>query len=184
MTTEAYGVPFCLSAITTANLAHAVGRDTIPQPGFPRYKVYVPNHQRVLVKESAQFDRLDLIQDSRVFPEWLSTHANEITLLLPSSTVPELLRDHVLTDGVVVWSLWPGYLKEPSGQRLQKTLQAAGVGFALDHTSGHAPVADLQRLAEAMQPGRLVPIHTEAADRYGEFFTNVEFHDDGEWWEV
>jgi hypothetical protein len=29
-----------------------------------------------------------------------------------------------------------------------------------------------------------VPIHTEAADRYVEYFKNVEPHHDGEWWEV
>jgi len=168
----------------TATLAHAIGRDTIPQPGFPNYKVYVPNHQRVLVKESGEFDRMDLIRECRVFPEWLATHANEVTLLLPSSTACELLRADVLANGVVAWSLWPGYLKEPSGTRLQQALKKAGVTFVLDHASGHAPVADLQRLVAGLQPSRLVPIHTEAADRFGEFFDNVEFHDDGEWWEV
>ena len=168
----------------TATLAHAIGRETIPQPGFPDYKVYVPNHQRVLVKESGQFDRMDLIRSCRTFPEWLAENVGKVTLLLPSSTIPELLRAGVLAHGVVIWSLWPGYLNEPSGKRLKTSLQAAGVPFVLDHASGHAPVADLQRLADALQPTRIVPIHTEAADRYGEFFKNVELHDDGEWWGV
>jgi ribonuclease J len=168
----------------TATLARATGRETIPQPGFPGYKVYVPNRQRVLVKQSGQFDRMDPIGECRVFPEWLAGHGNQVTFLLPSSTVPELLRADVLTQGLVVWSMWPGYLKEPSGRRLQETLKAAGVPLVLDHASGHAPVADLQRLANALEPWRLVPIHTQAADRYGEFFPNVEFHDDGEWWET
>jgi ribonuclease J len=168
----------------TATLADAIGRDTVPHPGFPNYKVYVPNHQRVLVKESGQFDRMDLIRDCRVFPEWLVTHANEVTLLLPSSTVPELLRADVLANGVVVWSLWPGYLWERNGKRLLGVLKAAGVPFVLDHASGHAPVGELQRLAGALQPTRLVPIHTEGAERYTEFFRNVEPHHDHEWWDV
>ena len=42
----------------TATLAHAIGRPTIPQPGFPDYKVYIPNRQRVLVKQSGEFGRL------------------------------------------------------------------------------------------------------------------------------
>ena len=79
-------------------------------------------------------------------------------------------------------SLWPGYLKEPSGRRLVESLRRAELPFVLDHASGHAPVADLKRLAEALQPSSLVPIHTEAADRYGGIFKNVTRHDDGEWW--
>jgi ribonuclease J len=168
----------------TATVADATSRSTIPQPGFPRYKVYVPNRQRVLVKESGQFERLGLIQGCRVFPEWLRSHAHEVTLLIPSSSAPELLKAHALKNGVVVWSLWPGYLKEPNGKRLQQALKAAGVPFVVDHASGHAPVADLRRLANALHPTRLVPIHTEGSGRYAEFFEDVEVHADGEWWQV
>jgi ribonuclease J len=168
----------------TATLSHAIGRPTIPQPGFPDYKVYIPNRQRVLVKQSGEFDRLEFIRDCRVYPEWLLTNRHTVTLLMPSSTVPELLRANALHDGVVVWSLWPGYLSEPSGARMRRTLEAAGVPFVLDHASGHASVTDLQLLATALRPGKVVPIHTEAGDRFDEYFADVEAHSDGEWWEV
>jgi ribonuclease J len=168
----------------TATLAHAIGRPTIPQPGFPDYKVYIPNRQRLLVKQSGEFDRLELLRGCRVFPEWLLTNRHKVTLLMPSSTVPELLRANALDDGVVVWSLWPGYLGEPSGARMRRTLAAAGVPLVLDHASGHASVTDLQLLATALRPGKVVPIHTEAGDRFDEYFADVEAHRDGEWWEV
>lgn len=169
----------------TAAVATATGRDTIPQPGFPLYKVYVPNRQRVLVKVSGQFERLDLIQQCRVFPNWLSRNASDVTVLLPSSAVNEMLKAKALTSsGMVVWSLWPGYLKDGGSKKLIKALEEAGVPFVLDHASGHAPVGDLQRLVHALMPHRLVPIHTEAADRYGDYFKNVELHSDDEWWEV
>jgi ribonuclease J len=168
----------------TATLAHEIARSTIPQPGFPDYKVYIPNRQRVLVKQSGEFDRLEFIRGCRVFPEWLLTNRHEVTLLMPSSTVPELLRANVLHDGVVVWSLWPGYVNEPSGARMRRTLEAAGVPLIFDHASGHASVTDLQLLATALRPGKVVPIHTEAGDRFDEYFADVEAHSDGEWWEV
>jgi ribonuclease J len=119
-----------------------------------------------------------------VFPEWLLTNRHKVTLLMPSSTVPELLRTDTLHDGVVVWSLWPGYLSAPTGARMRQTLDAADVPFVFDHASGHASVADLQLLAAALRPGRVVPIHTEAGDRFDEYFADVEAHSDGEWWEV
>jgi ribonuclease J len=168
----------------TASLAHEIARPTIPQPGFPDYKVYIPNRQRVLVKQSGEFDRLEFVRPCRVFPEWLLTNRSKVTLLMPSSTVPELLRADALQDGAVVWSLWPGYLNEPSGARMRRSLEAAEVPFVLDHASGHASVADLQRLATALRPGRVVPIHTEAGDRFDQYFDDVEPHRDGEWWAV
>ena len=45
-------------------------------------------------------------------------HASEITFLQPTSAVPELLRSGVLEDGLTVWSMWPGYLKESGGRSL------------------------------------------------------------------
>jgi len=166
----------------TASLARAIGRNTIPQPGFPDYKVYVPNRQRVLVKTSGEFDRIGLVRGSRVYPEWLAEHAGEVTLLQPSSATAELLRAGVLTGGSVVWSMWPGYLKDPSGKRLIESLEGTGVPFARDHASGHASLADLRRLATALDPGRVVPIHTEGAAHYEKLFGQAEPHSDGEWW--
>lgn len=168
----------------TASVVSAIGRTSIPQPGFPGYKVYVPNRQRVLVKTSGQFARTGLVQACRVYPEWLTEHAGELTLLQSSSAVPELLRSGVLAGGKVVWSMWPGYLRDASGQRLQERLANAGVPLTVEHASGHAGVGDLTRLVAAMQPTTVVPIHTEGADRYQELFPSVERHADGEWWRV
>jgi ribonuclease J len=51
----------------TATIAAATKRETIPQPGFPRLRVYVPNRQRILVKESAEFERVTAIRPHRIF---------------------------------------------------------------------------------------------------------------------
>ena len=168
----------------TASIVAAIGRSSIPQPGFPGYNVYVPNRQRVLVKTAGQFDRMDLVRGCRAFPEWLAEHAGEITLLQPSSAVPELLRSGVLTGGKVVWSMWPGYLRDAGGKRLVRSLASAGVPFVIDHSSGHASTADLMRLVEAMEPLVVVPIHTEGAERYPDLFSSVVGHADGQWWQV
>jgi ribonuclease J len=166
----------------TASVACAVGRQTIPQPGFPDYRVYVPNRQRVLVKMSREFDRMAVIRACRVYPEWLAEHAGHVTLLLPSSANAELLSAGALAGGQVVWSMWPGYLKDPSGKRLIETLETAGVAFALDHASGHASLTDLQRLVRVLKPAKVVPIHTEAPDQYKHLFERAQPHKDGEWW--
>jgi len=52
------------------------------------------------------------------------------------------------------------------------------------HTSGHASIDDLKRYAEALNPAKIVPIHTFVPDKYKELFNNVQLHAEGEYWEV
>ena len=83
----------------------------------------------------------------------------------------------------MVWSMWDGYLDEPSGQRLHAALQAANTPLIQHHTSGHATPADLLRLVRALRPDAVVPIHTEAPDAYAATIGDlVQFHPDGTWW--
>jgi ribonuclease J len=52
------------------------------------------------------------------------------------------------------------------------------------HTSGHASISDLQRLARAINAKTVVPIHSFEAERFPEFFENVTIKQDGVWWNV
>lgn len=94
-----------------------------------------------------------------------------------------MIRSEVLVGGCVVWSLWDGYLQGATGDRLKKTLTAAGVPLVHLHTSGHASPTDLRRLVAAVRPGVVVPIHTEAPEAYGSTFdAPVALRPDGQWW--
>lgn len=53
------------------------------------------------------------------------------------------------------------------------------VNFVYAHTSGHAPVEDLQRLAAALKPKTLIPIHTEYAGEFSKSFEHVMTLKDG-----
>lgn len=163
----------------------AATRPTIPQPGFTGLRVYVPQRQRVLVKQSGEFERVNRIREHRVFGEELAATSGRFMLHVPSSTGFELVRAGVLdAAGVAVWSLWDGYLSTPSGRRLRSMLDQHGIALRSMHTSGHASVTDLRRLVEAIRPGRVVPLHSEATPRFVELFPGVELHLDGEWWDV
>lgn len=174
----------CVVDLYGATVAAAT-RDTIPQAGFPELRVFVPQRQRVRVKESQEFERTATIRAHRVFPEELVGHPERFVLHVPSSTAAELVRSSVLDErGVAVWSLWNGYLRDRSGQRLRALLDEHSISLVHVHTSGHASVTDLKRLVAALAPRRVVPIHSEATERFEELFPRVERHADGEWWEV
>lgn len=168
----------------TATVARATGRSTIPQPGFDGLAVYVPRRQRRRIIATREFNRIAAISDIRRYPEDLATERGKLAYLGTSSTAAELIEAGALRDGAVVWSLWDGYLREPAGLRLRQLLDEAAVPLVHHHTSGHASVADLKRLAAAFAPARVVPIHSEASDRFAEHFPRVDLHGDGEWWEV
>jgi ribonuclease J len=103
---------------------------------------------------------------------------------------PAMVTDIDLTPGAwtnarMIWSQWNGYLQTAASQAFQAKLVERGVPLEIIHTSGHASIADLKRLADAMAPGVLVPVHTFEGDRYQELFgQNVIRRTDGEWWEV
>lgn len=168
----------------TATVATATGRDSLPHPRVDRLAVYVPQRQRVLVKRAEEFDRVSSIRPIRLFREDLAADPGKYVYLGTSSTCDELLDARTLEGGTVVWSLWTGYLKDSSGAAMRAKLDAAGVPLVVHHASGHASPEDLRRLADAFAPARVVPIHSEATDKFGEHFERVELHPDGEWWEV
>jgi ribonuclease J len=165
-----------------ASVARATQRPkTIPQPEWPEVRIYVSNAQRVKVKETGEFDRVNEIRDARIFPDELAREPARFALLYRASMGPELERAGCLEGARALWSQWEGYLAEPSGKRAKEWLDVRKIPLEVIHTSGHATVADLRRLADAFADARLVPIHTDHPDQFAAEFGRAEPHDDGEW---
>jgi len=167
-----------------ASVAAATGNQRIPQAGFDNLRVYVPQRQRVLVKTSGEFARVNDIRFARIFPEELAARAGELVLTFRASMMREVASAGCLDAATAVWSMWRGYLDRPEQRRLLQFFESHGIPLVIHHTSGHAWLADLQRFARALAPRRVVPIHTQAPERFTEFFENVDLRRDGEWFEV
>ena len=172
----------------TADIAESTGRPSIPTIGqdWPRVHVYALLRQRVRVKQSGEFERVSHVRHRRLYAEQLRERAAGLVLFgAYQSEIQSMIRDGLLTDGAVIWSMWDGYLDQPSGQRLQAALASAKVPLIHHHTSGHATPADLARLVQALKPDAVVPIHTEAPGAYAAAVGgSVQPHADGDWWTV
>jgi ribonuclease J len=168
----------------TAGIAAATGRSTIPQAGWNRVRVFVPQSQRIRVKQAEAFERVRGVRASRIYPEDLAAVASRTVMTFRGSMTADLERAHCLTGAHAVWSMWAGYLDTDSGRRLTAWLVDHGIPLTLCHASGHATVEDLQRLGAAMGATSVVPIHTDAPERFEGLFANVTRHPDGEWWAV
>jgi ribonuclease J len=167
-----------------ASIASATKRETIPQADWERVRVFVPRLQAIAVKRSEQFGRVNKISSSRIYPEELAEDPSNWVISFRTSMAGELADGGALTQAQAVWSMWAGYLQGESGERTRKEFERLGIGLEVIHASGHAKVEDLQRLAKAIGADRVVPIHTDAPERFDGFFERVEARVDGEWWEV
>lgn len=61
---------------------------------------------------------------------------------------------------IILYSMWDGYRTKP-GSTIPDFLSLAGRWDSL-HTSGHASKKDIQMLIEKVNPGMIIPIHTDS----------------------
>lgn len=154
--------------------------DSIPQFDWPLVRVkYWQYHADCLVKAGKR-DFLYEVRAAKIEMQEIGQRGREVVMLAKSNRLLSVLADHLpRTDTLeLIWSMWPGYL---TGDDIvsrfcdERKLQLRHI-----HTSGHAPTEDLQRLARALRPKQLIPIHTFERERYAELFDNVHMTEDGE----
>ncbi len=169
-----------------AEVLRATGYDSIPKPdaNWSNIAVYIPQRQRVALKNAGIASLVDGYRSFRIWPEQLSELAPKAVMLLRGWMMSDLDRASALSGARVFWSQWDGYLKDGGGLRLKQDCEARSIPFEIVHTSGHAGPGDLKRLASAISPRRLIPIHTFERERYPSLFSNVELVEDGQWLEA
>jgi ribonuclease J len=167
-----------------AEVLRATGNPNIPQSNWPHVALYVPHYQRVQIKKSGRFDLLEAHNAQRIFAEDLAALAPKAAMLFRPAMLRDLDRAGCLASAQAIWSQWVGYLKKASGETLLVALAERNIPLTQAHTSGHASIVDLKRLANAVAPKALVPIHTFEADQFPTHFDDVVLKQDGAWWEI
>jgi ribonuclease J len=168
----------------TAAILEATGNPNIPQSNWPDVALFVPQAQRIQIKENAWFDLLKHHAANRIFIENLREVQNKSVLLFRPLHCRDLERGNCLKGAAYIYSQWEGYWEQDSYKKLKEWLERNAIPKISIHTSGHASPKDLKKIVEAINPAKVVPIHTYFPKRYNEIFSNVEAHDDGEWWNV
>ena len=168
----------------TANILKCIGNDRLPQPGWKDFFVFLPRFQRRIIKDRQLFDFAKSFSFCRIYPEQLKSMRSNIVMLFRPSMVKDIEWAECVDDTVLIYSLWPGYLREPRLQWFLEWLKHNQIPIEYCHTSGHASVSDLRRFASAMKPKKLVPIHSFEPEAYTELFENVELRKDEERWQI
>jgi len=109
-----------------------------------------------------------------------------MVLKLPVSAMDriagQLKKQTPLADACFIYSMWAGYLEKDdyyTGFCDKYQLRLKKV-----HVSGHAYRNALKKLASALKPDLLIPVHTLSADKFDTFFDNVVQLDDGSTFEL
>ncbi|MGF7162824.1 ribonuclease J [Rhodoligotrophos appendicifer] len=167
-----------------AEILRSTARHSIPKVGFPSLKVFLPKWQRFFLVSTGIASIVDSYKDHRIWPENLKSEAKGTVMLIRPWMIHELGHLNSLDGSIAIWSQWEGYLRDGKGAEFKTVCDSHEIPLKLIHTSGHASIPDLQRLAKAVNAERLVPIHTFQRDQFPNLFDNVTVLDDGEWMEV
>ncbi len=159
--------------------------DDIPQPSDPDVLLWFPWIQR----ENLINNRLGSVMKNhekwkKPLKDFSSDIPHSVMMLRPPFR-KEIQNNADLSDSVWVYSMWKGYLErsEPL-QNLKQWTEDNEIPLKFRHTTGHAQIEDLKRLARALSPQVLIPIHSYHRELFLDYFGNVHSLEDGEKFEV
>lgn len=168
----------------TAAILEATGNKNIPQSTWSDIALFVPQLQRIQIKNNSWFELLKHHSQNRIFINNFADAPDRSTLLFRPLFQVDLDKADCLKGAVYIYSQWEGYWEQGSYNKTQNWLAKHNIPKVSIHTSGHASPEDLKQLVAAINPHRVVPIHTFYPEKYVDLFTNVELHSDDDWWEV
>jgi len=179
--TKRTGRKFIIDFYTAEILERLKSFARLPQPSWREIRVSYPQFSARRFEKLGLKDILDKHRPNGI--RW--TRINEIesqaVMLIRSGFLWDLKKFLDLKNASWIYSMWPGYFERSKPLRnLKAFLEEKNAHYEYLHTSGHAKLADLKRLTDAMAPEMVIPIHTFHAKRFKDFFPDVRMVDDGE----
>lgn len=176
------GRTFVADAYMAALIRAAAMRRLPDLLGHPNVRIFLPAAQKRMIVRERAFALIEPYRAQRIYARELCAHPERHVMMFRASMANEAARLS-LQGGALIYALWPGNLTRDRID-LRAFVQAHGMAFHLLHSSGHADVEDLRRLAQSVAPRRLIPIHTEAPDAVGRLHRSYVAVGDGEWVDV
>lgn len=159
------------------DLPYATKIPTLASPGI-RALIHNYGHGdkyvRLAVQEGSKFTGLKkLLGMRKLRPERMG--ADKYIVLVRDGIVPAIKAIPDYKSAFLIYSQWQGYLKK-SHIKLTEFIFESGLDKNPKHihSSGHADVPTLQRLAAALNPDKIIPVHTEHPEEYIKLFPKHE----------
>ena len=136
-------------------------------------RVYFPKRRRKIAVIEEQFAA------QRITLQEIRTEPHRFVMLFRPSMLGPDFGGELPAKTCGVYSYWSGYLKKPDWIEAQAQFTKAGGDFIQCHTSGHIHAADIVRFVNALQPSRVVPIHTTEPEAFVRHFPQTTALTDG-----
>jgi len=163
----------------------------LPYPektAFPEIRVFFPRYLCDRAVKQGHENLMNRFSRFKITKEEIAEQSHKVTMLVRPSMLVDLKRIAQLKGlegGLLVYSLWEGYMKEGSTKKLLDFVEAEGLLTHVLHSSGHADVRTLRRVVETVTPRRIIPIHSFHPEKYQEAIGgNVTVLADGETTEI
>jgi ribonuclease J len=159
---------------------------SVPNIDWDHVRLYADYRPDQIIKTNLDYfgDFRKRAYASRVTKEELQSNPSDYLVISKMSKfkIMDLYKDSEFPVNVI-YSQWLGYLTYSNDDYYGSEAIAAyrenpEVNFVYAHTSGHAVLNDLKRLADAVKPKLLIPIHTEYGSDFENHFSNILLLDD------
>ena len=95
----------------------------------------------------------------------------------------EKLKNKVLDNCCIVYSMWEGYKKEEDYKKFLDKMKELEIDVFDLHTSGHADYTAFNQIIDITNPEAVIPMHTEKKEKIKEFTDKAVILDDMETYE-
>jgi ribonuclease J len=159
----------------------------IPQSNWDGVVLFIPKIQEGQIERDTRYGLKDLLtkhSTRRIYLEDIRQNPKKYVMLFRPTYIDDLEAGNCLNGASYIYSQWEGYWERDCFKTMRAFIEKHKIPKTEIHTSGHASPADLQKFVTALNPQKVVPIHSFEPERYKELFENVEIHKDGEPWTV
>jgi ribonuclease J len=154
---------------------HELGYGVIyPSANVDNLRVFFPYHLSNMIPECDKPVFMYKYKDYKIRKSQISENANNIVMVVRPSMYTDLKYVSSINCGNIIFSMWNGYKKDKKVNDFLSFLTGYGLKLLNIHTSGHADTKTLKKLVDAIAPKHLFPIHTSAADKYQDIFSDAK----------
>lgn len=153
----------------------------LPQWDWQEVRIVPWGFQQERLREAGYTEFLDATQPKWINWKEMERQKERLVLLLRSNRKVKDLEEHfgdAVREMRWIWSQWDGYW--PDDRYVRPLCERHGIERVMLHTSGHAAWADIRRMIKTIDPGVVIPVHTQSPEHFARHVRNVRLPQDGE----
>jgi ribonuclease J len=152
-----------------------------PSREYPNIRVFFPPSLTGRIVKTGGKEAAYHFVSYKITREEIAARQSEILMLVrPSEQNSFLGKIDGLKNGAFIYSLWSGYRGGETQAAFENFLAERGFPCTEMHTSGHADAQAIRGLVAALDPKKIVPVHTFHPEAFGGFSDKVSVARDGE----